>query len=125
MDPVSPVGSSLMASLRAAASGQGASALSGAASALRAFGMGEAGGGPAAPGGAGSFGSALARALEQVDATQKDAGAKARSFQLGDPSASLEDTMITMQKANISFHAMVQVRNRVISAYHDIMNMSV
>lgn len=75
--------------------------------------------------GAGGFGAALTRALEQVDSAQQEAGTKSRNFQLGDPSTSLEDTMISMQKANISFQALVQVRNRVVSAYHDIMNMPV
>ena len=101
MDKISPVGSALMEPLRA----------------LRSTGAEAAGGG--------GFGAALTRALEQVDGAQNEAGAKARSFQLGDPAASLEDTMISMQKANISFQALVQVRNRVVSAYHDIMNMPV
>ena len=38
---------------------------------------------------------------------------------------SLEDAMISMQKANVSFQAAVQVRNRLVSSYHDIMNMQV
>lgn len=113
MDPINPVSESLLTPLRTAASGQG-----NAASALRAAGAGAAGDG-------GGFGAALARAIEQVNVTQQEAGTRARSFQTGDPSASLEETMISMQKANISFQALVQVRNRVVSAYHDIMNMSV
>ena len=114
MDPINPVGSSWTTPLRSAGTGSG-----GAASALRGMGQGEA----AVP--SGGFGAALARAIEQVDGAQQEAGAQARRFQLGESAASLEETMISMQKANISFQALVQVRNRVVSAYHDIMNMPV
>ena len=101
MDKITPIGSALMEPLRAARAAAPEAA------------------------GAGGFGAALTRALEQVDGAQQAAGAHARRFQLGDSAASLEETMISMQKANISFQALVQVRNRVVSAYHDIMNMPV
>lgn len=114
MDPINSVGSSLTTPLRTTGPGSG-----GAAAALRALGAGEA----AAP--SGGFGAALARAIEQVNGAQQEAGAHVRRFQLEDPAASLEETMISMQKANISFQALVQVRNRVVSAYQDIMNMPV
>jgi len=75
--------------------------------------------------GAGSFSDLLTKALNSVDSAQTDASELAKKFQLGDPKVSLEDTMVSMQKANISFQAAVQVRNRLVSSYHDIMNMSV
>ena len=50
---------------------------------------------------------------------------RARDFELGVPDSSLNEVMISMQKANLSFQQMVQVRNRLVSAYHDIMNMQV
>jgi flagellar hook-basal body complex protein FliE len=71
------------------------------------------------------FGQVLSNALANVDQSQNQADDLAKRFQLGDQSASLEQTMIAMQKANISFQGLVQVRNRVISAYHDIMSMQV
>ena len=71
------------------------------------------------------FGAVLARALDATDGAQQQASALGRKFQTGDATVSLEETMIAMQKANLSFQTMVQVRNRVISAYHDIMNMQV
>ena len=74
---------------------------------------------------AGGFGDALARALESVNQAQGEANELGKRFQLGDSTASLEETMIAMQKSSISFQAAVQVRNRMVSAYHDIMNMSV
>ena len=79
---------------------------------------------PIATGGA-SFGDALARALDGVNQAQAEANSLGQRFQLGDQSVSLEETMIAMQKSSISFQAVVQARNRLMSAYHDIMNMSV
>ena len=74
---------------------------------------------------AGGFGEALAQALSYVNQVQNESGETGRRFQLGDPSTSLEDTMISLQKANVSLQAAVQVRNRLVSAYHDIMNIQV
>lgn len=75
--------------------------------------------------GGASFADVLSKALDGVDAAQTDAADLAKKFQLGDPKVSLEDAMISMQKANVSFQAAVQVRNRLVSSYHDIMNMQV
>lgn len=52
-------------------------------------------------------------------------GKLARDFELGASSASLPDVMVSIQKANVSFQQVVQVRNRLVSAYHEIMNMQV
>ncbi len=71
------------------------------------------------------FADSLAGALKAVDADQNVAQRAAERFQLGDTAVTLEDTMITMQKANLSFQMLVQVRNRLLTAYHDIMNMQV
>ena len=72
-----------------------------------------------------SFGDALVRALENVNQAQGEAGELGRRFQLGDTNVSLEETMIAMQKSSISFQAVVQARNRLMSAYHDVMHMQV
>jgi flagellar hook-basal body complex protein FliE len=79
---------------------------------------------PAAAGGA-SFASAMANALKSVSQTQHDATALQRELQLDNPSVSLEQTMVAMQKAQIGFQATLQVRNRLVQAYNDIMNMPV
>ncbi len=71
------------------------------------------------------FGGVLKDALQQVNGTQHHAAELARQFELGNPAANLQDVMVSLQKANISFQAMVQVRNRLIAAYHEIMNMQV
>jgi flagellar hook-basal body complex protein FliE len=71
------------------------------------------------------FAAVLKNSLEGINSSQVDATRLARDFELGAPNANLNDVMISMQKANISFQQMVQVRNRLVSAYHDIMNMQV
>lgn len=71
------------------------------------------------------FAAALQSAVQQVNGTQQEAARLARDFELGKPGANLQDVMLSMQKANISFQTMVQVRNRLVSAYHDMMNMQV
>ena len=71
------------------------------------------------------FAAVLASSLERVDAAQTQATVQAERFQLGDPKVSLEETMVSLAKANVSFQQLVQVRNKVVAAYHDIMNMQV
>jgi flagellar hook-basal body complex protein FliE len=72
-----------------------------------------------------SFSDALKGALQNVSNAQNQADDMGKRFAAGDDSVSLSDTMIAMQKANIAFQATVQVRNKLVSAYHDIMNMQV
>jgi flagellar hook-basal body complex protein FliE len=77
--------------------------------------------GGAAPG----FGTVLKQAVDSVNATQQNAAQLSQSFELGDPNVSLAEVMLSMQKASLSFQAMNQVRNKLVSAYQEIMNMSV
>ncbi len=49
----------------------------------------------------------------------------AQNFSAGDPNVNLQDVMVNLQKASMSFQQMVQVRNRLVTAYQDIMNMPV
>jgi len=71
------------------------------------------------------FGQLLKDSLAKVNDTQNQEMGLAERFQLGDPKVTLEETMVALSKANISFQQAVQVRNRVIQAYHDIMNIQV
>lgn len=71
------------------------------------------------------FTDALKNSLDQVNQTQLKAETLGKNFVMGDDSVSLSDVMIAGQKANISFQATVQVRNKLVSAYQDIMNMQV
>lgn len=72
-----------------------------------------------------SFSDALKNSLQQVSNVQKHAEELGQKFAMGDDSVSLSDTMIAMQKSSIAFQATVQVRNKLVSAYHEIMNMQV
>lgn len=64
-------------------------------------------------------------ALRDVSKAQNEASSLQTRVQMGDPKVSLEETMLAMQKAQIGFQATLHVRNRMVQAYTDIMNMSV
>ncbi len=72
-----------------------------------------------------SFQSAMTQALRGVSQQQMEADRLQREVQLDNPTVSLEETMVAMQKAQIGFQATLQVRNRLVQAYSDIMNMQV
>lgn len=88
-------------------------------------------GAPAQPGGApgadatDSFSGALKDALQGVSRLQEDSATLQRQFLLGGDGASLEQTMVAMQKSQVAFQAALTVRNRLVAAYTDIMNMPV
>ena len=71
------------------------------------------------------FAQVLQGALADVSAAQKEARAMAQDFSAGDPNVNLQDVMVNLQKASLSFQQMVQVRNKLVTAYQDIMNMPV
>jgi len=71
------------------------------------------------------FSEALKASLDQVNNSQSKAVELGKSFAMGDDSVNLSDVMVASQKASISFQATVQVRNKLVSAYHDIMNMQI
>jgi flagellar hook-basal body complex protein FliE len=71
------------------------------------------------------FQQALSQALGAVSKSQTDASALQREVQLDNPTVSLEQTMVAMQKAQIGFQATLQVRNKLVQAYSDIMSMQV
>lgn len=71
------------------------------------------------------FANVLKSSLDQVNRVQQDATKLAQDFTVGNTDANLHDVVISMQKANISFQQAVQVRNRLVQAYHEIMNMQV
>lgn len=78
---------------------------------------------PDASSGGSSFASLIQQSLAQVNATQSGAEAMTHQYQLNPESVSIEDAMLSLQKANISFQTTVQVRNKLVAAYNDIMNM--
>ena len=80
--------------------------------------VGETAGGP-------SFSSLLSESIDKVNDTQQHANELAKSFDAGDANVDLPEVMIALQKASLSFDAMTQVRNKLLSAYQEIMNMPV
>lgn len=71
------------------------------------------------------FSGALKSALQSVSAAQNQATRLQREVQMENPAVSLEETMVAIQKAQIGFQATLHVRNRMVQAYTDIMNMQV
>lgn len=71
------------------------------------------------------FSQVLKATIDQVSAAQVDARKMAEDFSSGQNDVNLQDVMINLQKASLSFQQMVQVRNKLVSAYHDIMNIQV
>jgi flagellar hook-basal body complex protein FliE len=71
------------------------------------------------------FAQVLKNTIEQVNQTQQEAEDMAAKFAAGDGNTNLHEVMMSLQKANLSFQEMVQVRNKLVTAYHDVMNMQV
>jgi len=76
------------------------------------------------PEGAG-FGEMLAGAINKVNEAQQNSATMKKAFETGSGDASLAEVMIAAQKANLSFRAMTEVRNKLVNAYQEIMNMPV
>lgn len=72
-----------------------------------------------------NFADLLKQSIDKVNQTQQAGSALSQSFQKGDPNVELTEVMVSLQKANVSFQAMVEVRNKLVSAYQDVMNMQV
>lgn len=77
----------------------------------------------AAPAEAGGFAAELKRSLANISDAQQQAYAQAESFELGKPGVALNDVMVDMQKANVAFQTGLQVRNRLVTAYQEVMNL--
>src|SRR5690606_3127740 len=72
---------------------------------------------------AGGFAAEFKAAVNRVSAAQNHANTQARHFELGTPGVTLNDVMIDMQKASLGFQSIVQVRNKLVSAYQTIASM--
>jgi flagellar hook-basal body complex protein FliE len=71
------------------------------------------------------FSAVLKNAIENVNTAQNSAQAKAQSFTLGAADTSLEDVIVSLQKANLSLQGMIAVRNRLVDAYKEVTNLQV
>ena len=80
---------------------------------------------PVGAGAEGGFSGALKTALSSVSAAQNESSRLQQEVQMENPKVSLEETMVAIQKAQIGFQATLHVRNRMVQAYTDIMNMQV
>ncbi|MCK9508889.1 MAG: flagellar hook-basal body complex protein FliE [Pigmentiphaga sp.] len=75
--------------------------------------------------GASDFSNILSDALQSVHQVQQEAKVMQQAYQQGSPDVGLEETMIAMNKASLSFQMLAQARNRVVAAYNEVMNMQV
>lgn len=72
-----------------------------------------------------SFSDVLKRSVDAVNETQQTAGELKTKFERGVEGVELPQVMIASQKANLSFQAMVEVRNKLVDAYKEVMNMPI
>jgi flagellar hook-basal body complex protein FliE len=78
-----------------------------------------------APNNVPAFAQLLKQGIDAVNANEQSADALASAWERGVPGVDLARVMIETQKASVSFQVLTQVRNRLISAYQDIMSMSI
>lgn len=72
----------------------------------------------------GDFGKTMVDALKSVSAQQQKAGALSTAYEKGETS-DIVQVMVERQKASLGFEATLQTRNKLLTAYRDIMNMPV
>ena len=81
---------------------------------------------PSAPeAGGADFSTILKNSIDKVNQTQQQADQMAEKMAAGDTSQNLHEVMIALQTASVSFQEMVQVRNKLVTAYQDVMNIQV
>ncbi|WKJ91833.1 flagellar hook-basal body complex protein FliE [Methylomonas montana] len=71
----------------------------------------------------GDFAAMLKQSIDAVNQTQQTASGMSKSFEMGQGDVSLAEVMIASQKASVSFQAMIQVRNKLVDAYKEVMSM--
>lgn len=74
---------------------------------------------------AADFASLLKQSLDTVNAVQQQTQQVQQAYEAGDPKSDLQDVMLSLQKASLSFQTMLQVRNKLVSAYQEVMNIQV
>ena len=79
---------------------------------------------PAAGNGPSSFGAALKDSLAQVNHLQGEANAAIKDLATGE-GGTLHDTMLALEKAELSFRLMMQVRNKIVEAYQEVLRMQI
>lgn len=85
-----------------------------------------AAGNEAAPAGDGpAFADMMRESIDEVNSAMQASKTLAERFESGDPDVSLTELMVTAQKANLEFQALTEVRNKLLTAYQEVMNMQV
>jgi flagellar hook-basal body complex protein FliE len=72
-----------------------------------------------------SFATLMRQSIDNINEQQAAATTLLTRFESGAPDVSVAEVMISMQKASLSFQAMNEVRNRLVEAYHQVMNMPI
>lgn len=72
-----------------------------------------------------SFFQLLQQSIDKVNELQQSSGDLSKSFELGDPNVSLAEVMIAKEKAGVAFQSVLQVRNKLMAAYQEVMSMRV
>jgi len=72
---------------------------------------------------AGGFAGELRRSLDEISGAQTRAYGQAEAFEMGKPGVALNDVMVDLQKANVAFQTGLQVRNRLVAAYQEVMSL--
>jgi flagellar hook-basal body complex protein FliE len=116
--PINPLGSALAQMQSLATQAAGGTVSSGSVT-------GGVTGGASGAAGTGSFADVLKSSLSKISESQATAANEAKAFEVGAPNVSLNDVMVDSQKANVGFQFGLQVRNKLVSAYNDIMQISV
>jgi flagellar hook-basal body complex protein FliE len=75
--------------------------------------------------GGAEFSNLMKQGIDQVNQAQQSASSLATAFERGAPGVELPQVMLEMQKASVSFRALTEVRNRLVNAYQEIMNMPI
>jgi len=75
------------------------------------------------PAGGGDFFALLQQSISSVNETQQSAGRMVEAFETGSSNRTLAEVMVESQKSSVAFQATVQVRNKLVDAYKDVMNM--
>ena len=72
-----------------------------------------------------NFSDLMKQTINQVNETQLQANSMKEAFELGIGEQNLAEVMVAVQKSNISFQSMMQVRNKLVEAYKEVMNMPI
>lgn len=72
-----------------------------------------------------SFTDMMQQAIDQVNQSQMNAAEMGKALEMGDPSVDIAEVMVAVQKSRVAFEALTEVRNKLLTAYQDVMNMPV